>query len=66
MTGTDKCIMSETCADKPADHGMMCEDHRKEDRLIGALVTDECTCVSCRSDCAGIVPCEREATDGHG
>lgn len=28
------------------------------------LVDDECTCVSCRSDCAGIVPCERPAAIG--
>lgn len=39
-------------------------DHRAEDRLIGALITDECPCIACRSDCAGIVPC-MEATDGH-
>ena len=26
-----------------------------------ALMGDECTCLSCRSDCAGIVPCMKEA-----
>ena len=58
--GTDACAMSETCADKPADHGMMCPDHRAEDRLIGALVTDECACASCTGGFAHIHGCLEE------
>lgn len=32
--GTDQCAMSEACEGKPADHGLMCEEHRAEDAVI--------------------------------
>ncbi|GLV28148.1 hypothetical protein TomTYG75_06720 [Sphingobium sp. TomTYG75] len=33
--------------------------HRNDERLV----TDECECPACRSDMAGLVPCQREPKD---
>jgi hypothetical protein len=34
--GTDTCVMREDHVGKPADHGLMCEECRAEDRAIHA------------------------------
>ncbi len=34
--GTDTCVMSAACVGKPADHGLMCEECRAEDRAMHA------------------------------
>lgn len=61
MTGTNMCAMSIDCEGKEADRGLLCADHRAEDAAIHARAfsDDECRCPSCRSDLAGLVPCER-------
>lgn len=58
MTGTDLCA---ECGG-PAPHRMLCAQCLPQ--YEAAIIDDECTCVSCRSDCAGIVPCERPAAIG--
>jgi len=35
--------------------------HRRNERLV----TDECGCTACRSDMAGIVPCENDKEPGN-
>lgn len=47
----DECI---ECG-KPAPHNLICDECAPD--YADKLVTDECTCVACRSDLAGIVPC---------
>lgn len=54
----------------PADYGLLCEYHRRQDDKIKAMVAaqpvqqakmgDECGCVVCRSDLVGIVGCEAD------
>ncbi|NML11288.1 hypothetical protein HHL08_14225 [Sphingobium sp. AR-3-1] len=39
--GKDQCAMSEECIGKPADHGLMCAEHRAEDREIERMFTDD-------------------------
>lgn len=41
----------------PADRTLLCAKCRP---IYDRLVTDECGCVSCRSDLARITPCEKE------
>lgn len=41
MTGTNTCAMSEACKDKPADHGLMCAEHRAEDAAIERRFSDD-------------------------
>ncbi len=72
-TRTNVCAMSDCCKSLPADHGLMCAYHRAQDDRIMAIFApsptvqasmgDECGCTSCRSDLAGLVPCEGEEGD---
>ena len=39
--GHDQCAMSETCEGKEADHGLMCADHRAEDRENTRMFGDD-------------------------
>lgn len=39
--GRDQCAMSEACEGKEADHGLMCADHRAEDREIARMFSDD-------------------------
>lgn len=41
MSGTNHCAMSEDCADKKADRGLMCEDHRRESDEIERRFSDD-------------------------
>lgn len=41
MDGRDTCIMSVRCTGKPADHGLMCEYHRRQDQQIERAFSDD-------------------------
>lgn len=39
--GKDQCAMSEACEGQHADHGLMCAEHRAEDREIERRFSDD-------------------------
>jgi len=63
MKPRNMCAMSEACEGKCADHGLMCADCRAEDAEIEAMLMLRCDCPPCRSDLAGVVPCDRRDSD---
>ena len=41
MTGRNTCAMSKDCEGKEADRGLMCAEHREQDREIQRRFSDD-------------------------
>ena len=50
---TQACAL---CGNKPADHGLMCAPCRADD----IAMREGCDCAVCRSDVAGLAPCQKD------
>jgi len=57
-TGENKC---QECGDH-GDHGLLCQNCRENE----GYGPPPCTCIVCRSDMAGIMPCLMDDTSGDG